>query len=76
MKTIELEYASLAEAQAQGPSDLFDLARAEGLRLLDSPVYCEREGCGVLGVTVAAPAPESVPAPVGSTHDNEPTEQD
>lgn len=52
---IEIEFDSLAEARAKGPQAILDRCIRDGLRLLESPTYCEREGRGVLSAEVAAP---------------------
>lgn len=50
---IEIEFASLAEAYANGPQAIIDRCVSDKLRLLSSPTYCEREGRGVLSAEVA-----------------------
>lgn len=50
---IEIEFDSLAEARAMGPQAVLDRCVRDGLRLLESPTYCERNGRGVLSVEVA-----------------------
>lgn len=55
MIVIEIEYPSLAEARERGPGDIYERARAESLRLIESPTYCERDGKGVLSVAVEEP---------------------
>lgn len=52
---IEMEFDSLAQAQSQGPAALVERCVREGLRLLSSPSYCERDGRGVLSVEAAGP---------------------
>lgn len=50
---IEIEFDSLAEARAMGPQAILDRCVRDGLRLLESPTYCERDGRGVLSVEAA-----------------------
>lgn len=50
---IEIEFDSLAEAQSRGPVVLVERCVRDGLRLLESPTYCERDGRGVLSVEAA-----------------------
>lgn len=53
MRPMEIVYGSLAEAREHGPGDVLVLAREQGLRLLSSPSYCERDGRGVCAFDVA-----------------------
>lgn len=63
-EVIEIEFASLEEARAMGPALLVERCAFEGLRLLEAPSYCEREGLGVLSVAIARPTNSTTAAPV------------
>ncbi len=59
---IEMEFASLEEARTQGPAQLVERCAFEGLRLLEAPTFCERDGLGILSVAVAEPTNSTAPS--------------